>query len=236
VVASVDRDGPIGVVGSPRYIACIVLLCLLDFGTTDGELILYVRLADDPDVEMFARFGMRKTAHLEGTLLRREGDFVIDEGVVEAGAGGFDAGVGVVDGGGAGPVHGAEAHGAGFATGVDFAAFELEGTELLAGFADGHDFGVGGGVVGRGDAVGGGGDDLAVFDDDGAEWAARAGEDIVHREIDGHFHESELGGGEVCRHSRSSLPSGLVDFSGRTRCIEPLEQKQGHCEVAKLVK
>ena len=44
--------------------------------------------------------------------------------------------IGIADAAEAGPVDGAQAHGAGLARGVDGAAFELEGALLLAGICD----------------------------------------------------------------------------------------------------
>lgn len=110
--------------------------------------------------------------HGDGAGFGGECDFAVDEAIVEAGGRGLLLGVGEVDAIEASPVDGAETHGAGLATGVEFGAGELEGVEVAAGFADGEDFGVGGGVVGASDGVGGFGDDDAVFDDDRAEGTA----------------------------------------------------------------
>ncbi len=51
-------------------------------------------------------------------------DLIVEKGVVEAGRGSIRSGVAVVDGVAARPVDGGEAHGAGFAAGVDLAAGE----------------------------------------------------------------------------------------------------------------
>lgn len=92
--------------------------------------------------------------------------------VVEAGGGGFELGGSVVDAVQTGPEDGAEAHGAGFAAAVDFAAGEVVGVEFCGGAADGGDFGVGCGVVGGRYKVCAFGDQFPALDDDGAEGAA----------------------------------------------------------------
>lgn len=127
--------------------------------------------------------------HLDGALVGREGDLLVDEVVVETDRGGVGAGVAVEDGGDAGPVDRGEAHGAGLAAGVEFAVGELERVERAAGFADGGDLGVGGGVVGGGDAVVAAGDDLAAADDDAAEGAAAAGAHAFVGEADRFTHK-----------------------------------------------
>ena len=71
------------------------------------------------------------------------------------------------------PVYGGEAHGAGFAAGIDFAACEREGIKICAGIANGFDFRMGGRIVGRGDAVPSAPDNFTAFDYHGAEWAEK---------------------------------------------------------------
>lgn len=64
---------------------------------------------------------------------------------------------------------GSGAHGAGFFGYVKGATFESPVAELGLGGGEGEDFGVGGGVFEGFDLVGGASDDLAVFDNDGAD-------------------------------------------------------------------
>jgi hypothetical protein len=59
----------------------------------------------------------------------------------------------------------------------------------MASFTDGDNFGVGGGIVRGGDAVGAFGEDAAFFDDDGGEWAAAAGANIFKAKRDSVAHE-----------------------------------------------
>ena len=89
----------------------------------------------------------------DGAFGRREGNFVVYQVIVEAGGGGIFARAGVIEDIGAGPVDGAETHGAWFAAGVEFAAGKLKRAELLTGGADGDDFGVSGRVVCGGDEI-----------------------------------------------------------------------------------
>src|SRR5689334_23125630 len=101
-----------------------------------------------------------------------DGEFAVDEGVVEARGGGVGGSGGVENFGWARPIDGAEAHRTGFAGGEKLAVIELKRFEPLAGFTNGNDFGVGGGVVRGSDAVGAGGDESAILGDDCGERAA----------------------------------------------------------------
>lgn len=119
---------------------------------------------------------------------------LVKVGVVEAGGGGFELGGSVVDAVQAGPEDGAEAHGTGFATGIDFAAGEVVGVEFRGGAADGGDFGVGGGVVGGGYEIGAFSDQFPGLNDDGAEGPA-AVVDVFDGERDGAAQpEGRIGG------------------------------------------
>ena len=123
-----------------------------------------------------------------------KGELLVEVRVVEAGGCGFDLGGGVVDAVQARPEDGAETHGAGFATGKDFAAGEVVGVQFCGCAADGGDFGVGGGVVVGGDQVGAFGDQFPALDDDRAEGAA-AGFDVCHGKGDGAAEpEGRIGG------------------------------------------
>src|SRR5690242_12155009 len=96
---------------------------------------------------------MEKLFHGNFAAADGEGDFAVDEIIVEGDAGRICAGVSVKDSSKTRPVNGGEAHGAGFATGVEIAVVELKGFEAFAGFANGDDLGVGGWVVGGGDLI-----------------------------------------------------------------------------------
>jgi MoxR-like ATPase len=108
----------------------------------------------------------------------------IELGIVKAGGGCVGLSGGEPDLIEAGPEDGAEAHGAGLATGVDFAAGEVVVLQGGGGVADGGDLGVGGGVKGGRDEIDAFGEELSVADDDGAEGPA-AGGDVGGGERDG---------------------------------------------------
>src|SRR4029079_16066898 len=75
------------------------------------------------------------------------------------------------------------------ATGVERAAFELEGVELLAGSADGHHLGMSGGIFGAGDAVDPFGHDLALSHDNRGERPAISIADVFNRKGNRALHE-----------------------------------------------
>jgi len=126
-----------------------------------------------------------------------------DESVVEADGGGFGLGVAVDDPLEVGPVDGAEAHGAGLASAIESAAFQVEASQLLGGDADRLDLGMGGGVVAGEDFVVGGGDHFALVNDHGAEGAAVARFDPPFRLLQGEPEVSFL------RAHREGVPSPL---------------------------
>jgi len=110
---------------------------------------------------------------------------LVDEGVVEASSGSIGGGGGVEDTVRASPIDRPEAHGARFAGSVKVATRQLEIPEDAAGLANGLDFGVGGRVIARCDAVDALSDDFAVLDDQGGEGATLAGVHIFDGERDG---------------------------------------------------
>jgi len=99
----------------------------------------------------------------------------VEVGIVESGGGGLLLRRGVPDAVQASPKDGAEAHGAGFATGVDFAAGEVVGLQRGGGLANGVDFGMGRGVAGGGDPVNSFRDKLPAPGDHGAEGSTGTG-------------------------------------------------------------
>lgn len=117
-----------------------------------------------------------------------QGQFVVDERVVEADAGGVGFVVAVIDFVQMGPVDGSQAHGTGLARGIDFASAEVERVQLLAGGADGAHFGMGRRVVVGRYAVHARGYYLAVFHDDGSERTS-AVLHIFDGKLDGFPHE-----------------------------------------------
>jgi hypothetical protein len=65
---------------------------------------------------------------------------------------------------------GSGAHGARLESGVESAVFEAIVGEGEAGFAEGYDLGVGGGIGVSEDSVLASADDFVFVDDDGADW------------------------------------------------------------------
>jgi hypothetical protein len=161
----------------------------------------------EPKLERFPGWFAEERGAGDGALLGGTSEFAVEEGVVEGGAGRVGAGVAVPDAIHAGPVDGREAHGAGLTTGIDFAAFERESGQGLAGGADGADFGVGGGIVLLGDAVGCFADEDAGADNDGAEGSALAGADVFRGERDGATHEFRVGRAGKVAHGRGKPQS-----------------------------
>lgn len=82
------------------------------------------------------------------------------------------------------PVDCGKAHRAGLATRINFTAGKVECAQLGAGVADGHDLGMCGWIVGRGDAVPALSDNLIIFCNDGTEWASFISIHFCHREGD----------------------------------------------------
>jgi hypothetical protein len=85
-------------------------------------------------------------------------DFVVELGVVHDGedraaGSGFGVGGGVDEAGDSGVEDRSGTHGAGFEGGVEGAVFKAVVAEMLASFAEGYDFGMGGGVAVAEDSV-----------------------------------------------------------------------------------
>src|SRR5579871_1379019 len=112
-------------------------------------------------------------------------EFIVEKGVIEAGARCVCGRGAVVDGVETRPVRGGETHGTRLAACVEFAAGESEGVERLAGSANRVDFAVRCGIVGRRNGVSAFADDLAAFDDDGSEGASFTGDDVLSGQCDG---------------------------------------------------
>src|SRR5690554_1731853 len=80
--------------------------------------------------------------------VRRPAELLIDAVVIEADGGRMMAGVGVIDSVEPSPVDRPEAHRAGLAARVDFAALQAEAVQDPTGLADRHDLGMRGRIVG----------------------------------------------------------------------------------------
>src|SRR6266849_11187394 len=95
--------------------------------------------------------------------------FIVDESVVEARRGGIRGSARVKDARRACPINCALAHWARLTSRVEVASGNLKIIQIAAGLANGDDFGVRGGVVGRSDTVRSFGDHAAVFHDESRE-------------------------------------------------------------------
>ncbi len=103
---------------------------------------------------------------------RRLLQFIVNESVIEPRRRGISGSACVKDARRAGPVDCALAHGARLASGIEVAAGKLKIMESAAGFANGDDFGVRGGIVARSDAVCSLSDNAAIIHDQRRERAA----------------------------------------------------------------
>ena len=151
-------------------------------------LVLYLVGFLLPEAEGFEALGTHERQRGNGALGGGKRYLVVDEGVVEAYGRCVGAGVCVVDALDAGPIDGAQAHGAGLARAVNFAATQVKCTLGSTSRTNGAHLGVGRGVVQDGYAVGAGGHNLAIAHDDSSKGAAAA-LDTLLRELDGHTHK-----------------------------------------------
>jgi hypothetical protein len=104
---------------------------------------------------------------------------VVHDGEDGSAGTGFGVGGGVDEASDAGVKDGSGAHGAGLEGGVEGAIFEAVVVEVSAGFAEGYDLGVGGGVRVAEDSVLASADDFVFVDDDGADWDFAVGFGVV---------------------------------------------------------
>jgi len=147
----------------------------------------------DPDLEAFPGSFGENARSRHGANVAVSPKLLVEEGIVEAGAGRVVGLAAEVDGVDARPIDRCQAHRARLTTGIHFAALQGKGSERLAGLADGVDLAVSSGIVGGGDAVRAFSDDLSVFDDHGGKWASGAGADVLRRQLDGSMHEGGIG-------------------------------------------
>ena len=126
---------------------------------------------------------------VEAASVGRTTEFVANKGVIETSGGGIGSGGGIKDTVKPRPINRAETHGARFAGCIEIAAGQLEIAEDATSLANGFDFSVGSGIVGRGDAVDAFGDDFAVLHDQGSEGTTLAGVYIFGGQGDGALEE-----------------------------------------------
>ena len=117
-----------------------------------------------------------------------EGQFAIDEGIVEAGLGGIVLGGGIVEVVEPRPVDCAETHGARLARGVDVAAREVKSVQFRRCGTDGLHLGVRRGVVVGCHAIHALGNHLAAARNHRSERAAPVAH-ILHGQVDGPLHQ-----------------------------------------------
>ena len=149
------------------------------------DLVLDFVRGSDPGGEALPRLS---SEHLRGGKRSGRGffaEFTVEKRVVEAGARGIGCRAAKVDGIEPGPVTGSQAHGTGFAAGVELTAGQCKGAERLACGTDGVDFAVSRGVVGPSDAVGGFTNNFSVTHNDRREGSTSAGNNILCGERDG---------------------------------------------------
>ena len=127
----------------------------------------------------------KRAGHRDDSPVRWERHLAIEKRVVEAGGGGLTLGGGVPDAVQAGPQNGAETHGAGLATGMDFTAGKVVSFEGGGGVTDGGYFGVGGWIAVRRDEINALSDPFSALGDDGAKGTARAGSYVFGGNCDG---------------------------------------------------
>src|SRR5207237_579038 len=96
-----------------------------------------------------------------------------------------------------GPVDGRETHRTRLATGVQIAIIETEGLKPATRIANGDDFGVRSGIVGRGDLIAAAPYYAVPFHNDRAKRAAFAAAHHVNREPDRRAHEFFVHGNKV---------------------------------------
>src|SRR5271166_7115340 len=108
------------------------------------------------------------------------GEFFVDRGIVKADLRGIGSKIAEVDFFNPGPIDCAQAHGTWFAGCVDVTAAQFKGTEFLASQPYGQHFGVGRGIVRRGDLIYRFRDYFAVLHDYGAERPTASRTDILY--------------------------------------------------------
>ena len=134
---------------------------------------------------LFAHYLNHRNLALRG-LFR---DLAINQGIVKPDFGGISIVIRKVNARQPGPVDCPQAHGAGLAGSIDFAAFKIEPAKVLASGADSEHFRMRGWIVCRCDLIRGLPDDDAVFHHDRAKRTAAPRLDVFDRELNGARHE-----------------------------------------------
>ena len=142
-----------------------------------------------PGAEDSQRLFAHHLQHGNLALRERLSELVIDEGVVKPDFGRIGSEITEMNLPEVGPIDRAQTHRAGFTGGVDLAIPQRKRLQSGASFADGDNFGVRGGIVRDRDSIDALRNDVAVFDDDGAERATLTGKNVIERELNGASHE-----------------------------------------------
>ena len=114
---------------------------------------------------------------------------MVKELVVEADIPGVFSGIGEINFLDPGPVDGGETHGTGFATGVDFASYKVEGVELECRLSDSPDLRMGCGVLAGDYLIIPFRNNSSILDDDRTEWASSSRPHMNPGELYGPAHE-----------------------------------------------
>lgn len=154
------------------------------FGRIDGSVFYFV-WGGDPGGETGPGFVAHELSAWELPLGLVPAELGVEEGIVEAGAGGVGSRATEVDRFKTCPVGRGQAHGAGLAAGIELAAGKRKRAERLAGSSDRIDLAVGGWIVGLGDRIRAFSDDSSIAYDDRGEGSAFAGNHILRGERDG---------------------------------------------------
>ena len=115
--------------------------------------------------------------------------FLVKKLVVEANIPGVFGGIGEINFFDSGPVDGGETHGAGFATGIDFASHEVESVQLECRLSDGHDLRMGCGILAGEYLIIPLRNNSSIFDDNRTEWASCSRPHMNPGEFYGSAHE-----------------------------------------------
>src|SRR4029077_19280672 len=115
-------------------------------------------------------------------------NFLVDQRIVEAGLGRVASASGKINARQACPMDRAQAHGTGFARGVNLAVLQLEGSEFPTRLTDGDYFCMCGGIKRRGDLIRALGNNAAVPHDHRTKRAA-ARMNVLDGELNGARHE-----------------------------------------------
>ena len=106
-----------------------------------------------PEGEDFQRLFPQDLLHGQAAVFVSALQFIVDEGIIETHLSRVGSQRGIEDSGRAGPVNGAQAHGAGLAGSVKFASGQLECLQSAAGFTNSHDLRVRRGIIGGSDTI-----------------------------------------------------------------------------------